>query len=261
MRKAILRAALLFCILLFAAGAVPAKAAENVAEKISAMNKKYKSAPTGGVALVGSSSIARWSNAGDLFQMYGVNRNKVYNFGINSSTNRDWNRSDYIRMVAAKRPGIVVIYGGINRNINNTVTFVNNLDRELRKNRAVAKFVFVSIVKTPQHYANSGLKNAVTCPSWDSIDKYNTSLKNYAAKHKNIFYVDIEQYFYYRNSKGQLRYYISRNKLKDTSKVANAQNIITGKTKNPLFASDLSHPSELAYNAIWKILVRRTLGK
>ena len=233
---------------------------------------RYANVKTGGVALAGSSSLARWNTAGADIASYGTfTEDQVYNFGITGATFQELLDQRYINAIVRTKPCVIVVYGAnsvtvsrkkasrnrtvANQATNATIKFIQKTRAALRKQGVTnTRFLFVSAVKTPYHYKTSKGKGS-TCNIWKRIDTFNSRMKKYANTMSYCDYIDIEQYYYHaipaKKNKVNLRYYLVSDKLQDTTHTAAAKALINKTAVDPLFSSDLNHPSDLAYKLVW----------
>ncbi len=223
--------------------------------------------PHGGIALVGSSSFGRWdSAAADIESMNkGLAATIVSNFGIGGSKSRQWLLPRYVNAVMAKHPRVIVIYGAnaivesprnaskssklVARSFTQTKAFITKCRARAKAIKAKSpKFILVSTVKAPKYYQMSKpTKNS--CILWDRFSAYNAKLKRYAKAHADTHYCTIEKYYYCRDAKNRLRYYAQAAGM---GKTVSVSNVLKNIGACPFFEADGIHPSERAYQEIWK---------
>ena len=273
MRRLFLKASALVLLLLLLApvSAGAATMSRETSRAIKSLKKEYSSAAKGGIALVGSSSLARWRTAEDQFtEKSDFEEDQIYNFGISGATFDELLDSSYINLIASRKPEVIVIYGAndlkkypsrasrnrevITLSVNTRVLFVEKLRGALAR-RGVSKprIILVSTIKTPKQY-NTSQKSGKSCAIWDRTDQFNTAMKAYARTVPNCTYLNLEQYIYYKDG-GSLKFYTSTNFIKNRRKAATAKQLLSRKKKTNLFCTDLNHPSADAYSKVWKKVV------
>lgn len=240
----------------------------NLNNHIKTFKNRYKNSLKNGIALVGSSSFARWNVANE-FEAVGWNLQKVYNCSVSGARISDFSsNNEYIKLIASFQPSIVIIYGsndlGVSSNDatkNKALTdkLIKDIDSLISKISAKCSkkptFIVIGSTKTPKDYINA-YKNKTnssnSCIAWDRIDIYNNKLKQYANKKSNIIYYNIAKDFEYKDAKNRMIFYIDQNK----KQIANIKEIMAGTKTLKLFEKDNAHPSTLAYKTIWKKLVQ-----
>ena len=264
--------------LLFPEPAAAAAATGRTLTEIYRLNARYQNAEPGGIALAGSSTLAKWTTAAADISSFGTFKEEtVYNFGISAAKFQSLLDQRYINGIASKKPRVVIVYGAnsltvsrkktsrnrlvVNQATNATIKFIEKLRSAIRRyGGSGTKFYYVSTVKTPDHYRTCKSKT-VSCNIWDRIDLYNKRMRKYAASVSYCDYINIEPYYYSstttRNGKKKLRYYLDEGDLRDIAHTASAKALIRKTSVSPLFAPDLNHPSEQAYQLIWKNIAKQ----
>lgn len=246
--------------------------------EIYRLNARYQNADPGGIALAGSSTLAKWTTAETDISSFGTFKaDTVYNFGISAAKFQSLLDQRYINGIASKKPKVVIVYGAnsltvsrrktsrnrsvVNQATNATIKFIEKLRLAIRRYGASGtKFYFVSTVKTPAHYRTCKSKS-VSCNIWDRIDLFNNRMKRYASSVSYCDYIDIEPYYYNstatKRGKKKLRYYLDEGNIRNIEHTASAKALIRKTSVSPLFALDLNHPSEQAYQLIWKNIAKQ----
>ena len=278
---------LAFSVLLTVPCGADALTDEQFEKQIDLCAQRCEEDPAGGIALMGSSSFARWTTAPEDFerlskgQRWAVTANLIYNFGVAGSTSRQWTMESYLDDIVAKRPTVVAVYGTnrlgaqpLNGNLSTHLVHssIKQLSSAIDYIRATSKeqagyspaFVLVSGVKTPNAYRRSKhitLKQDIAdsdggyCVAWNRIDMYNTELQKLSMKYPEVYYCDIED-FYYKVEKGTLEYRLDVDN--EAAGSVSAVDLISGKVRSPYLANDLLHPTKKAYNQIWERVVKQT---
>lgn len=233
----------------------------NIDKHIETFKTRYKNSLKGGIALVGSSSFARW-NCGNEFKKLGWNLQKLYNCSISGARISDLANNDkYIQLISSFQPSVILIYGSndlglystdSSKNISLTSKLIKDINSFITKVSIKCKkkpvFIVIGPTKTPKDYINANKnKFPKSCIAWDRIDIYSNKLKQYAKTKSNIIYYDVAKNFEYKNDNGQMIFYLDQNK----KQTANMKQIINKTKTIKLFESDLAHPSKLAYETIW----------
>lgn len=163
----------------------------------SILKKRYKvSKNQGKILLAGSSSMEYWTSAASAFAPY-----EIMNVGIGGTVTSDWERL-YKSLIVKYKPSAVVLYIGSN-DIGNS----GNGSRTAAKTRRLLQKIQKALPDTPIYYV-SICPSIKRCGAWEEIRICNKEMKTYCAQKKNLYYINVESYFW-KNGKPNASLYSS----------------------------------------------------
>lgn len=132
------------------------------------------------IIIAGSSSIARWENAPEVFSPYGV-----LNMGIGGSVTKQWLKW-YKKLIVAYDPCAVILYPGVG----NELKRADSAEKTEKRACTLLKQLHRELPGVPIFYVSTYC-NYNKRKIWTLEKKCNAKVKKYCSKTSDMYYVDV----------------------------------------------------------------------